>query len=280
MHCHLEPGKTTYVPAVRIGNWLEETVLDAEKVKDFLAKKDAGELLIQKTSSLREQVTAPVELSSDRDSVAFGDKVVLFHVPTERSLSAHIPLDVLHLSKAIKSPCPVTASTNASPCIRNTFIIQGMSPDISGGDFVRFGQPFYLTTQPGAGGELYLHSDAASFRKDAKYSRQQEVLLVDKPSYFCAWQILSVRQRDRLESEGEPVPSNSVIVLNHCKTNQNLACLSQFSYKTGFGLEHEVTAHTHYTQFKTIDMQNHWMVMNRIPRPVIEETSETPNTKK
>ena len=269
---HLPPGKTTYLPGVRVGNWREDLALEEERMKDFLAKKEAGELLIQKGSSLLQQVTNPISISSEKDTVCFGDRVVLYHAHTQHTVSAHIPIGVLHLSVAMKSPCNVTASPSLTPTIRNTFCIQSRSADCCEGDPVRFGQTFYLKTQEGAGGDLYLHSDTASFRKDAKYSREQEVLLVSPASYSCVWQILCVRQRDRLETEGEPVPSNSIVLINHCRTNHNLACLSQFSYKTAFGLEHEVTAHTHYIQYKTIDTHNQWVVMNKSPAEAMADT--------
>lgn len=275
---HLPPGKTTYLPAVRVGNWREDIALEEERIREFLAKKEAGELLIQKTSSLMQQVTNPIPISSEKDTLCFGDRVVLYHVHTQHTVSAHIPIGILHLSDAIKSPCSVTSSPNLKPTIRNTFSIESIASSGDShdrGDPVRFGQAFYLKTQGGAGGDLYLHSDVASFRKDAKYSRQQEVLLVSPPSHFCVWQILCVRQRDRLETEGETVPANSVVLINHCRTNHNLACLSQFSYKTAFGLEHEVTAHTHYTQYKTIDTHNQWVLMNKSPAEVMEDTQQS-----
>ena len=275
---HLAPGKTTYVPSVRVGNWREDLALEEETVKDFLYKKESGDLLIQKTSSLLQQVTMPIEISSEKDTLSFGDKIVLYHVDTQRTLSAHIQFGVLHSSYTIQSPCAVTASTNIVPCIRNTFSIESVSKDIGDGEVVRFGQPFYLKTQSGPGGDLYLHSDTATYAKDAKHSRQQEVLLVSPASYFCAWQLLCLVQRDRLESEGEPVPSNTVVLLNHCKTNQNLACLSQYSYMTMFGREHEVTTHTHYTKYKTIDLQNQWVLMNKSPTLVIEDALKSPES--
>ncbi|KAI6660201.1 hypothetical protein LOD99_10479 [Oopsacas minuta] len=273
---HLEPGKTTYIPSVRIGNWREDLALEEEMFREFLSKKEAGELLIQKSSALLQQVTTPVDISSDKETISFGDKIIIFHAQTQHTLSAHIPVGVLHLSDAIKSPCSVTGSTSLLPTVRNTFTIHSVSPEVSDGDPVRFNQPFYLKTQEGPGGDLYLHSDTASFSKDAKKSRQQEVLLVSPASYFCAWKILCVRERDRLETEGETVPANSIILLNHCRTNQNLSCLSQFSYKTNFGLEHEITAHTHYTQYKTIGTQNHWVLMNKSPSKVMEESKKSP----
>ena len=58
----------------------------------------------------------------------------------------------------------------------------------SKGDVVKYGEKVTLTTLPdGVGGGLFLHSERATFMKCSKNSRQQEVLLMDTPSYDVAW---------------------------------------------------------------------------------------------
>lgn len=43
-------GKNVYQPSVRIGNWFEDIRLEESQVKDFLDKKENGDLLMQKKS--------------------------------------------------------------------------------------------------------------------------------------------------------------------------------------------------------------------------------------
>ena len=71
-------GSMAYNPGVRIGNWFEDLCLEEDNIKDFLLKKEKGELLIQKTSNVKSTILAPVELSTSPDGyVHFGDIVVL-----------------------------------------------------------------------------------------------------------------------------------------------------------------------------------------------------------
>ncbi|CAB4031558.1 cilia- and flagella-associated 161-like, partial [Paramuricea clavata] len=46
----------TYNPSVRVGNWNEDICLKEDMLKDFLDKKENGELLIQKTHSLHKTI--------------------------------------------------------------------------------------------------------------------------------------------------------------------------------------------------------------------------------
>ena len=43
----------TYNPSVRVGNWNEDLCLEEDLLKDFLEKKESGELLIYKSNNLR-----------------------------------------------------------------------------------------------------------------------------------------------------------------------------------------------------------------------------------
>lgn len=51
----------TYNPSVRVGNWNEDLCLEEDLLKDFLDKKDNGELLIQKTTNLLQTILKEVQ---------------------------------------------------------------------------------------------------------------------------------------------------------------------------------------------------------------------------
>jgi hypothetical protein len=55
--------------------------------------------------------------------------------------------------------------------------------------------------------------------------------------------------------------ANTRVFLNHCKTNHNLAVHEEWTYKTPFGRELEVTGHTHLNTHKAEDVHNHFMVV-------------------
>ena len=50
----------TYNPSVRVGNWNEDLCLEEDLLKDFLDKKEKGELLIQKTTNLLQTILKEV----------------------------------------------------------------------------------------------------------------------------------------------------------------------------------------------------------------------------
>ncbi|KAK3570848.1 hypothetical protein QTP86_028265 [Hemibagrus guttatus] len=48
-----------YRPAVRLGNWREDVTLEEEALREFLQRKDRGELTVQKTGVLRQNLLQP-----------------------------------------------------------------------------------------------------------------------------------------------------------------------------------------------------------------------------
>jgi hypothetical protein len=228
-------------------------------LKDFLERKDKGELLIHKTHNLMSTILRKVELSNFSDGfVHFGDRVCLYNPSSSSLLSANVsPVDALE-AKSIPGPCQVASSSRVEPCPRNTLVIRSCDGS-KDGEVLGYGQHFYLQTLPNEGGELFLHSDLATFIKSAKRSRQQEVTLVKEPSYKTAWKIVCFEPQDRLESEGQPVPTGQKILINHCKTNQCLAALPDFVIRTAYGRELEIAAHTQVDSHKAEVPANHWV---------------------
>jgi len=255
----------TYNPSVLIGNWNEDICLEEDKLKDFLHKKENGELLIQKASSLLENILRQKELSVSYDGhLHFGDMVCLYNPSLDSMLSANMAESKMHEAKCIQGPCDVSAASGKmlQPCIRNIFVIQGTQPKMEG-EVLKYEQPFYLSTLPSEGGSLKLMSDRVTFNKCAKKSRQQEVTLTEETSYMCCWKVTCFDPQFRLESEGMPVPANQRILVTHCKTGQNLAALKDFSFRTPFGREFEVTAHTYLDSHRAEMPPNHWVFLER-----------------
>lgn len=251
----------TYNASVLIGNWNEDVCLEEDKLKDFLEKKEKGELLIQKASNLLQSILKKVSLSVSHDGyLHFGDIVCIHNPSTETAISANMAESKMHEEKRLVGPCDVSASKTVDPCVRNAFIILGPKDQ---GEVLRFNEPFILSTLPGVGGELKLMSDRVTFNECAKKSRQQKVTLVENITFLSQWKILCLDPQLRLETEGMPVPANKKIILNHVKTNQNLAALSQYSFRTPFGRECEVVAKTEVDSHKAETPSNHWVFITR-----------------
>ncbi|KAK3733262.1 hypothetical protein QZH41_011107 [Actinostola sp. cb2023] len=252
----------TYNHSVLIGNWNEDICLEEDKLKDFLDKKDHGELLIQKASNLLGNILKKVDLSISHDGfLHFGDVVCLYNPASHVVLSANMSESKMHEARNLTGPCELSASKELVPCVRNAFVIQ--SPNQDEGQVLRYNEPFILTTLPGVGGQLALQSDRVTFNKSARKSRKQEILLKDSISYTSYWTCLYFNPKERLENSGKPVPAQQRLIINHCKTNQHLACMPEYSFRTPFGRELEVVSHSLFDSHRAEKPANHWVVLMR-----------------
>ncbi|XP_054244191.1 cilia- and flagella-associated protein 161 [Indicator indicator] len=265
-------------PRVLIGNWREEAQLEEERLKDFMRKRERGELLVQKINSLQENVLQKTELSVSKDGfVHFGDAVLLLNpapaAPVERdpgacgSLALAVPLDDSYVYSAapLRAPSGVSAVKGVDPVRRNTFHILS----VDGGTVdepIRFGQKFSLGTTGGFSDQmLYLASDHKSFLRFAKKSHLQQVFLTEEMSYLTCWQAAFWDPQLRLEHEGFPVPANSKIIITHCHTNRSLAVPRNFWTRSYFGKEYEVVCHTYLDSHKAEEDKNYWEIVTGNP---------------
>ncbi|NP_001120035.1 cilia- and flagella-associated protein 161 [Xenopus tropicalis] len=268
----------TFCPSVRLGNWNEDVALEEDILKDYLEKKDKGELLIQKTSNLKKNILKKTELSISQDGcLHFGDVVMLLNPEnSEQSLSNTSPTNgnyalsvnpnenAVYSKTHLEAPCGVSGSTNLEPTVRNAFIITSVDgSDV--GEPVHYGQNFALRTTEGFMNHLHLTSDQKTFLKSSKKSYLQEVSLTDQLSYQNCWNFIYLDPQLRLENEGFPVPANTKLLIVHSKTNQCLAVLRKQVLWTFFGKECEITAHTFLNGHKAEENENHWIVVTGNP---------------
>lgn len=128
-------AQNLYGPRVRMGNWNEDVYLEEELMKDFLEKRDKGQLLIQRSRRLKENLLRPMQLSISEDGyVHSGDKVMLVnldHPETEADLFLRGDLSLCltpdeiraYLTDGFEVPCGLSAAPTKIPVGRNTFII-------------------------------------------------------------------------------------------------------------------------------------------------------------
>uniref|UniRef100_A0A8C5DTH7 Cilia- and flagella-associated protein 161 n=1 Tax=Gouania willdenowi TaxID=441366 RepID=A0A8C5DTH7_GOUWI len=237
-----------------------------DAMKEYLEKKERGELCAQRVDLLKQNILEPVTLSMSKDGgLHFGDVVMLVNVGSENrecsTVSINADLNSLRTnpSPGIRAPCGVAATRSVHPCTRTAFIISSVdgSPD---GSTLNFDQNFALRSSSGFAMGLYLTSDLRSFQKCAKKSRLQEVNLDDGVSFLSWWKVEHVDPQQRLESEGLPVPANMKVVIKHRKTNQALAVLGDHILRTMYGKEYEVKAHTFLDSHRAEQDNNHWIL--------------------
>ncbi|XP_026870922.2 cilia- and flagella-associated protein 161 isoform X1 [Electrophorus electricus] len=268
----------TYNRNVRVGNWREDATLEEESLKDFLHRKEKGQLTVQKTGMLRQNILKPVHLTVSQDGfLRYGDTVMLVntegtksdpHEPCTLSIIADLSNVMSHsqvnTDPYLQGPCQVGGASSLKPCVRNAFVITSVD-GTSNGTVLRYEESFALRTTAGFAGGLYLASDLRTFEKCAKLSRQQEVSLVEQHGFFCWWRVVYFDPQERLEHEGYPVQGNTKVLISHCKTNQCLAALANHVLWTPFGKEYEVTAHTFLDSHKAEQKSNHWMFITADP---------------
>ncbi|XP_076848978.1 cilia- and flagella-associated protein 161 [Brachyhypopomus gauderio] len=282
-----------YSPNVRVGNWREDEALGQDTLKDFLHRKDKGELTIQKTGTLRQNILKPVSLTVSQDGfLHFGDTVMLVNPggtkadprnPCTVSIIADLSSVRSHpqanFEPYLQGPCQVGGASSLKPCVRNAFVITSVD-GTPNGDMLRYEQNFALRTTAGFAGELFLASDHRTLEKCAKRSRLQEVSLVEQLEFFCWWRVVYFDPQERLEYEGYPVQGNTKVLISHCKTNQCLAALANYILWTPFGKEYEITAHTLRDSHKAERDSNHWLFVPADPGehvgPITQENQPDP----
>ncbi|XP_037689142.1 cilia- and flagella-associated protein 161 isoform X1 [Choloepus didactylus] len=271
-------AQNLYGPRVRMGNWNENVYLEEERMKDFLEKRDKGELLIQRNRRLKENLLRQMQLSISEDGyIHYGDKVMLVNpdhrdIDTDLFLGGDLSLCMTpdeikaHLSDELEVPCGLSAAQTKIPVGRNTFIILSVDGNAAG-QVLRYGQNFCLGVQGGfADKMLFLASDHRTLLKSSKKSWLQEVYLTDEVSYLNCWQAAFLDPQLRLEYEGFPVPANAKLLISHCQTNRGLAAHRHLFLSTYFGKEAEVAAHTYLDSHRVEKPKNHWMLVTGNPR--------------
>jgi len=274
-----------YGSRTKVGNWNEAIVMEDAVLRDFIAKKENGQLLIQRIQNILDTFLKKTELSVTKDGfVHFGDKVMLVNpgqevidVPLTQLSPARLPHalsinadeSMLYFDPSIKPPVDLSASRLLNPCKRNTFTITSID-GTPVGETLCFGQPFTISTQPGYTASLKLWSDHIRFNQRARKSKKQLVTCSSENTYMCVWKVLCLDPQQRLETDGLPIPANTKVVIYHCKTGEQLSMLDRVPLKTPFGDDFEVVACTHLDSHRSEKDLNHWSFVTGNPE-------DTPN---
>ncbi|XP_073217583.1 cilia- and flagella-associated protein 161 isoform X2 [Lepidochelys kempii] len=235
-----------YSAGVRIANWNEDTYLEEDLLKDFLYKREKGELLIQKSRRLKNNLLKQMQLSVSKDGfIHFGDTVMLLSPENKKSPTENYsaacgnltlavnPDDItVHTSESLQVPCGVSAVKSVNPVGRNAFHILSVEGN-SMGEPIRFGQNFGLGATGGFTDQM----------------------------------------------------ANTKVLITHCHTNRGLAVPRNYCLRSYFGKEYEVICHTYLDSHKAEEDKNYWLIVTANPsddgitmfdrpKPPSEETRE------
>ncbi|KAF7224515.1 cilia and flagella associated protein 161, partial [Nothobranchius furzeri] len=239
--------------------------------KDYLEKKERGELLSQQIDLLKWNILQPVNLLVTKDGeVHFGDVVMLMNKGGEHrsrsilSINANLESLIKNPSPAIKSPCGVSAGRVIQPSTRNAFIVTSVDGSAEGST-LRFEQKFALRATSGFARGVIFNVMLWFTIKFAEKSGLQAVYLNDSHSPLSWWRIVHFDPEERLEYKDQPVPADEKVLLFHCWTNKALAVMEDQVIWTIYGNEYEVTAHTFLDSHKVERDNNHWILCTKVP---------------
>jgi hypothetical protein len=235
-----------YNQKVLVANWYEEAVLQEDKIKNFMERREKGELTSQKNVSLSTAMLKPTTLSKSEDGfVRIGDATVIANFAGDNE-------------KSLTFAGKVAAATdNVSPQLRNTFIVFGTDGS-KPGDYLRYNQSFAIATHPQLSDQPNFMDSDVSGLLNTKKSRTQPLGFTEQACFGATWKVLCFDPQLRLESEGMPVPANQPVIIVHCKTNNNLTYLPNYSQPTPFGKGLEMTARTELDSHNAEQGTNHW----------------------
>jgi len=240
--------QNSYSHKVRLGNWSEEQELEELRMKEFIHRKEKGQLLVHRVQQHMNSALQEVGLSYCPDGVLhIGDHIMLYSVSTSGVLSVD-PSD--RVSGSSDRAFAVSTSTLVKAHVaRNTFVIEayGDAREAPVGSVLRLGQQFRLRLNPVLldGQAYYLQSQPVSSMAASKVSHKQLVCMSSVKSFDTVWRAQWKSIAQRFEMEGQPAPANAEVVLLHAATNTALSSALEHPYSNDFGLEYEVAAHSH-----------------------------------
>jgi len=247
----MDQPPTKYHHKTRLGNWSEEQELEETKLKDFLKRKEEGNLYSTKLQQKLDKSLLKVSLTYSKDGlVHFGDHIMLLNKETDGFLVTDIYDPITGHDEAYNA----STAKNVSPCARSVFLLKKYTKekDLFQDDIVRYGQKIQIQSNPLLyNKELYLNSCHISPNHVAKFSRKQEVGFYAKSNYDTVWVIEHIDPKVRFENAGNPVMAGEAILLKHCQTAQWLASDLSYGIKNEFGVEYEVFGHSFQTLNKT-----------------------------
>lgn len=244
---------------VLIGNWYEDRVLEEDVIKDYLEKRNRGELSSQRQANINSELNIRIGLTTVNDGrVHVGDVITLKCDGTQDQQASLI-------AKAYRKDCYLSinglaCSGTSAPIINSTTALVIRSVDGSApGTPISFGQPFAITNYDGS---LFLHSDTRSYDKAAKSSRLQVVDFVTVYNHECDWVATCLNPKFRLEAEGTDIPANEKVVILHMKTNKALGVVTDYNNPSKF----EIVANTFLNSHKAEEDVNHFKFVTNLPQ--------------
>ena len=183
-------------------------------------------------------------------TLQYGDAVMLKNCLTEGWLVCDMSDRVTSNDEAY---AVTTTEKAVGACARSIYYITrgGAAKGVPANDnMIRYGQEVrlqsneFIINKP-----LYLSSQPISPLAFARFSRNQEVCLLNKSTYNTCWKIWPAKGL-RNDKIGQPVLATDELIFEHCATSQLLSN-DRIPYRNDFGNEMEVSCMGASTKHKT-----------------------------
>lgn len=232
-----------YTCVTRVGNWWEEMVLEDEKMREFLEKKEMGTLTIQRIRQNLSNVNMPPPPQS---KYLHYDQMIRI---VNQELGSYLACDPGDVENEEEKMYSVSGSRQPEPTARNVWVLtryekgNGFLPlptEDEEDNVVHYGDEFYLQTTDAMGSEpYYLASYALDWAHFSRVSRKQLVYSTQEKSFRSIWRIESIGRDTAMDMDGEPVHLGDKIFIKHQSTGSPLACRDT-TILNDYGSEYEV----------------------------------------
>jgi hypothetical protein len=236
----------TFSPKCLLGNWQEDRTNLEHRLKDFVAKKESGRLVLSSTTAHLAPQVQPIELrSAEPDGPpCYGDVVLVRSLCNGGVLAlsmAEKPLGLEGEHVSLRCAHPSVGAT-----ARTTFHIlsyEGKTGPVRYDDKVVLASAGPLFGEAAVG---FLHTESPTVGSQAS---DQQVTIRVLPAqsgpipYSAAFIILPAHLNARLGLRGQPVGADDAITLVHAQSGKCIAGLRETT-RTDFGLEQLLTAKT------------------------------------
>jgi hypothetical protein len=160
-----------------------------------------------------------------------------------------LAIDTDDRNEYFEMACAVTTNPLINfPCRRNLFKFEKYTR--SDNKVITYGEKICILAHSDLINlPLYLYSALISPQSFSRFSRNQEVLVVNQKSYYTCWTIEYIDSSLKVALEGTPVKAGDAFHIKHCATGRLLAS-DLVNYFNDYGNEYEVCCHNFLTSNK------------------------------
>lgn len=227
----------------RVGNWCEESVLQQEKMTEFVTKNNLGQLGLNRAQKKVDLASRPTALSS---TFGLNSNIMIQNAETSGFLAVNVPDCYPDTISSIEefSATSSLRESSTQPTVRSTFqLVQYISKGQSEiSDIPRYGDKYHLVlTDELTGRRMFVKSNPVSPTSFAPVSRNQEVKLDTTGGYQSVWEIVFPDPNYRIEMEGMQIQATDPCLIKHCYTGKLLLSDVKHIVRNDFDVEFEVS---------------------------------------